>query len=247
MPRRIAAAHRAVELRRSATVNHLVLAWVAGRAGQSETSATALEDSLVIAPWLAAADGWQALLQANSRQQLLEVAAAGATTDPIAAGPGSAAWLAGMTGRNEIINSAAVNQLVRDRPSLGAVIAVMACDVPRAEQIIADAERTERATFFYWVVRAMVESAGGHSSADAVNLASTLEPSVQLTSDLSASASAFGARADDQWVYDRIPIRLNSIGPALPSEEAGFSRWITDPRHAAVVAAPNSGLAQCNG
>ncbi len=242
----MAAAQRAIDLRRSALMNHLVLAWVADRAKQPVVSASALADSLVIAPWLAAADGWPALLHGGDQQAVLVEAARRAGTDPVARGAGTAAWLAGMTGRGDMIESAPVRQVERDRPSLGAVVAVLECDIPRAQQIVADAAATERGGPPYWVVNAMVERAAGHSSADAVNLATMLDPASIPTSDIPAFASAFDARADDQWIYDRVPMRLAGVGPEFPSEELGWSRWLSDPRHAARFAAPDSGLAQCN-
>jgi len=125
-------------------------------------------------------------------------------------------------------------------------VAVLACDIPGAQQIVADAAATERGGPPYWVVKAIVDRAAGHSSADAVNLATTLDPASIPTSDIPAFASAFDARADDQWIYDRVPMRLPGVGPEFPSEELGLSRWLSDPRPAARVAAPNSGLAQCN-
>lgn len=241
----MAAAARAVDLRRSASINHLVLAWVATRGGRSATSAVALADSLVIAPWLAADDAWQVLLGHNGQEQVLDAAAVRATSQGIGLGTGNAVWLAGMSGRDEIVDSAIIKGL--QRGSLGAVIALLACDIPRAANLIADAADQEGATFTYWVIRAMVERASGRSSAGTAKIAAFLGPAAVLTSDVPAFASAFGARADDQWVYDRIPIRLDNVGPALPSEEAGLSRWIADPQRTAVTAAPRSGLAHCNG
>lgn len=242
----VAAAARAITLRRTASINHLVLAWVATRGGDAATAASALADSLVAAPWLTAGSAWQALRGDLDVEPILQTAAARAVSSRFGLRTGNAAWLVGMSNQPELV-SRAVDGAAQNRESLGALVAVLGCDLARAEEIIAKAAGTEVASPTYWAIRAMAESASGLASADTLKVAALLDAAAALTATVPVSASAFGARADDQWVYDRVPILLRGIGPTLPSEDAGLSRWLIDPRGSAQSGAPGSGLANCGG
>lgn len=244
--RAVAAAARAVTLRRSAPVDHLVLAWVATRGGDPTAASSALADSLVAAPWLTADSAWQALRGDLSIERLLRTAAARSISNPFGLRSGNAVWLAAMSNQPELVSKAG-GGAAQNRESLRALTALLACEVPKAEEIMAKAAGTDAASLTYWLIRAMVENASGRGSTDTLEIASLLGSTAALTGNVPVSASAFGARADDQWVYDRVPILLPAIGPALPSDDAGFSRWLVDPRGSAQAGAPRSGLAQCDG
>lgn len=239
--RAVAAAARAITLRRSLPIDHLVLAWVATRGGDPTAASSALADSLVAAPWLTADSTWQALRGDLSLEAILRDATARSIGDPFGLGSGNAAWLGAMSNQPELVFKAGgVNG------TMSALIAVLACEVPRAEEIIAKAAGTDAASLTYWLIKAMVESASGRGSTGTLEIASLLGSTAALTGNVPVSTSAFGARADDQWVYDRVPISFREIGPALPSDDAGLSRWLIDPRGSAQTGAPRSGLAQCD-
>lgn len=242
--RAAAAAERAVVLRRSASINHLVLAWVETRGANASGTASALADSLVADPWLTANSAWQALRWDLSLEEILRTAAARSASDPWGLASGYAVWLAAISGQPELVPRA-VAGASQSRGSLAAVAAMLACDLPGAEGLMAKAASAEAGSLGYWVVVAMLDNASGRDSADALHVVSLLGSTLTLTGDLSISASAFGARADDQWVYRRVPILLPAIGPAFPSEDVGLNRWINDPRGTARTGAPQSRLATC--
>ncbi|MEO7870231.1 MAG: hypothetical protein ABIS42_06445 [Candidatus Limnocylindria bacterium] len=150
-----------------------------------------------------------------------------------------------MTNQPELVTKAVEG--VAQNHEITALVAVLACDVPAAEEIISKAASTRAASLSYWLITAMVESASGQNPTDIVRIASLLGSTAAMTGNVPMSASAFGARADDQWVYDRVPILLREIGPSLPSDDASLSRWLIDPRGTARAGAPLSGLAHCDG
>lgn len=241
----MAAATRAVALRRSAPVNHLVLAWVATRAGRPTEASSALADSLVAAPWLTADSAWQALRGDLDAERILLTAATRSTFDPFGLRTGNAVWLAAMIDHPDLV-SAGIEGATGGRESLSAVVALLHCDVRGAERIIARAADTEAASQWHWLISGMVRSASGASSTNVRRVGSLLGSMATLTGNIPGPTSAFAARADDQWVYDRVPILLRDIGPRLPSDAAGLSRWLTAPRSSARAGAPSSRLAQCD-
>jgi tetratricopeptide (TPR) repeat protein len=247
----IAAANRAVALRGSAPINHVVLAWVAARANRPLEVSSALADSLVAAPWLSADGGWQALRGDLGAESILRSAAVRSASNLYGMRSGNAAWLAAMIDRPDLA-ALALDAASSNRETLGAVVAILNCDATGADELIAQAANTDAASLYHWLVAAMVRNASGRSSSDAVKIASLLGSTATLTTaaltgDVPSSASAFSPRADDQWVYDRIPILLRDIGPRLPSDTAGLSQWLTAPRISARTGAPGSRLAECDG
>jgi hypothetical protein len=240
-----AAAAQAVRLRRSASINHLVLAWVASRGGGSAEASSALADSLVAAPWLTGDSAWQALRGDLSIDDILRTAAARSISDTWGLASGDAVWLAAMSDQPKQV-AVGVAGAAGSPGSLAALAAIVSCDLPRAEKLMAKAATSEAASPGYWVIRAMLDAARGRSSADALRVVSLLGSTLVVSGDASLAASAFGARADDQWVYRRVPILFSAIGPALPSEDLGLGRWVIDPRGTATTGAPQSRLAQCD-
>ena len=243
--RATAAAARAILLRRSASINHLVLAWVAIRGADSSAAASALADSLVAAPWLAADDVWHKLRGDLSIDGILHTAAARSMSDPWALASGNAAWLAAISNQPALVPKA-VAGASQGRGSLAAVAAMIGCDLPRADLLMADAAVAEAASPGYWVFVAMLDDASGRDSSDALNVVSLLGSTLVLTGAVPASSLVFGARADDQWVYRRVPLLLPAVGPAMPSEDLAISHWVLDPRGSAKRGAPQSRLAQCD-
>jgi tetratricopeptide (TPR) repeat protein len=239
-----AAAAQAIALRRSASVNHLVLAWVASRGGDSALASSALADSLVAAPWLTGDGAWQALRGALGIDDILRTAAARSISDPWGLASGNAVWLAALSDQPEHVGMA-VAGAVPSRGSLRALAAIVSCDLPEADALMAKAAGPEAASPDYWVIRAMLDTASGRLAGDALHVASLLGFTL-AGDDASLSTSAFGARADDQWVYRRVPILFSAIGPALPSDDLGLSRWVLDPRGTATTGAPQSRLGQCD-
>lgn len=238
------AAAEAVALRRSAPINHLIQAWVAIRAADPTTAASALAGSLVAAPWLTGDPTWRDLAGARIGG-IIDAAAASSLSDPWGLASGNAGWLLGMSDRPQFVDRA-LTGTTQGRGSLAAVVAMFACDLHGADAAAAAAAAPEAASPGYWVIRAMLDHANGRSSATALEVLSLLDATSTVTGDVPSSSSAFTPRADDQWVYRRVPIELPPIGPALPSDEFGASRWVADPRATAVNGAPRSRLAGCD-
>ena len=243
--RAAAAAGEAIRLRRSASINHLVLAWVASRAGDATQASSALADALVDDAWLTGDADWNALRGDLVVGDILRTAAERSVSDAWGLASGNAVWLAAMSAQPQLA-APALDGAAQGRGSLTAVAAMFACDLPAADAAAAGAVTPEAASPGYWLIRAMLDSAAGRSPAEALRIVSLLGSTVPLADDAAISASAFGARADDQWVYRRVPILLPTIGPALPSDDPGAGRWVLDPRGTARSGALESRLAQCD-
>jgi tetratricopeptide (TPR) repeat protein len=238
-----AAAEEAIRLRRSVSINHLVLAWVASRAGDATQASSALADALVDAPWLTGDSDWNALRGDLVLNDILRTAAGRSVSDTWGLASGNAVWLAAMSNQPRLAGTALAGA-AQSAGSLTAVAAMFACDLRAADAAAAGAATAEAASPGYWVIRAMLDSASGRSTAEALRVVALLGSTV-VTDDGAISASAFGARPDDQWVYRRVPILFSTIGPALPSDDPGVARWLHDPRGTARKGAPESRLAQC--
>jgi len=227
-----AAATRAVSLRRAAPLDHLVLSAVADRAGDLATASSALADSLATAPWLAGDPGWAMLRGQADLGVILQLAATRSISMSFSLGTGNAVWLAAMSGRADLLPDALAGVL-QHRQTFVALSEVFVCDLPRARTAIRAASQDDAGAWQYGLVLAMIDAAGSPTSGSVA----PAEP----------PASAFDARADDQWVYDRVPIRLPGIGPRLPSDSAGLAGWRTNPQATAQVGAPSTYLARCRG
>ena len=93
---------------------------------------------------------------------------------------GNAAWLAAMIDRPDLV-ALALEEASNNRETLGAVVAVLDCDLTMADELIAQAASTDAASLYHWLVAAMVRNASGRSSTDAVDIASLLGSTATLS------------------------------------------------------------------
>ena len=231
---------RAAELRPTDDRNLALLAWIAGSVGDDRVRHRTLVDLLRREPWIAASARWSAHFPTGAELHDLLVAAdadweAARETEPRFDLP--QAWLA-----------AAVDSANRefDRASTRVVIDVIRCQLTDARSFVSEAPPRPTQEDLLAIVMG-ARATGLSAQADrAIQLASLRGLSLAtLAEGQLPRTSTFWDPAEDRRQYRRAVPSPADLGLALPTAAEGLSAWLMDPRDAATIGAPNSGLAQC--
>lgn len=233
-------ARDAQELRPADLENNLLVAWVATKAGEHKLVAEALSDALTWSPWAAAAPTWADEFGPVSTSVLRQAA------ERWQAGPADrrrsweATWLNAMTGGEPLAGLT---------PALAAVDAVVRCDLTRAADLLAHADDAvdDRA---WLAARLMLSRLAGDEEGyrAAVEIAVLRRSEVALPARTDPGPRTLFADFDeDVGLYRVLPLDPAELEPLLPSRAEGLAAWLQDPRQAARIGAPESGLARCGG
>jgi hypothetical protein len=210
---------------------------VARAVGDGDASLAALVAAVQTSPWITATDAWQANFGDNTVESL---ATANALRPPRPAERNvrGDSWLGAMVG----------NPL--DPKDIGpvesAASAVIGCDLPGAVRDIAAVSGSVAVSADALLVRILIARATGMADSDLLTLAKLRWPFLAFISERDVDGtSPLTGPADDVQLYGRLSLPAPSIGPILPTSEAGLSAWLRDPVTAARVGAPESPLATC--
>jgi O-antigen ligase len=231
-------ARRAVDVRRTQFESHVLLAWIAGQAGDDELVIQALTDALTWHPWAAAAPTWADTFGFVAEIPVRHAAGARGPESDGRQRTWEATWLRAMTGVERIPDLAA---------TLAVLDATIRCDLSRASGLLEDAGRSahDRAAL---TARLMLASLTGDEEAyrAAVRVAILRRSELAtLATTEPGPAAPFSDYEGDIGLYRRIPLAPMEWGPMLPTYAEGLAAWLQDPSDAARRGAPESGLATC--
>jgi O-antigen ligase len=234
----VAFARRAAALHGTQLDNQLILAWVAGQAGDEGLAERALADALTWYPWAAAAPTWPVVFERGVDDPLRQAADAWSSHDR--EGSWEATWLRAMAGTEPVAGLG---------PSLAAVHAVIGCDPTQAATLLAGAgtgANDQLGLTARLMLAALTDDNDAHRAAIAVTILRGSQLA-NLASRDPGPASPFSDYAQDVGLYRRIPLPAAHVEPMLPTQGEGLAAWLQDPQAAASRAAPASGLAECGG
>ena len=232
-------ARRAAEMRTLEPANPLMLAYTAAAGGSDAEARAALVTGLRWNPWLTGDPAWRAAFDSDARD-LIHAGWESVTNEPDATGRLSSAMaiLAAMADRQ--VSEASISEID------AATAAVIACDLNGAEQKIDGLSQSEADSSGGLLARILDARATGDASDEEVTLGLLRSPLLGLAAltEVSAASPLVGPE-EDARLYSRTAIPAPAFGPRFPTFASGLSAWLHDPRAAARIGAPGSGLATC--
>jgi hypothetical protein len=231
-------ATRAADLRTVDPANALTLAYAADAGGAQDSARNALLQALRWIPWLPADPQWHRTFTSDVGQ-LIQGARESWRTGRDTKGRESwtLAWLTGMTGEDL--------DPIDYTPGNAAVVAAISCDIQGAANAADGMSPAESDSGIGLIARILVRRLASDPSAD-VDALRILRPTLGLAASTAVRGSSpLVEPEEDDRLYSRTAISAPTVGPTFPTFASGLSAWLRDPRAAARLGAPRSGLATC--
>lgn len=238
------AAQRAAELRPTDSKNLTTLALVASMTDNKEMAREALVKLLQRAPRMPASPNWAQHFPGGQELRELLAAADDAWDDQVDVTRDSAmsqVWLNAVVGGD--LTALLERREWDELPFMRPLHALLQCDAMEAKAI-SEQQHAARVTH----------------PAVAIMVARWLDPLDPVEDELALAGVGIGRLAvsqpapssvvwdpgEDNRIYERDPVSPTQLGLDLPTDAEGLSAWLMDPRAAAEIGAPGSGLAECD-